>query len=206
MTETPDTPTTIAEEASEDPHLTDAELAELFGDDAVMLAGGAWRIETLADADWALRRCGDLQAELAENEALLAKAVERLEARHSTLAMRIRRGLEFFTAKLREYAEQHRADLLKGGKRKSRALLNGTLGWRKKGGGLKVLDEAALLDWCRRQPVESGLLRVKEEPALAEVRRHFKESGEVADGCEPEPERDEFEAKPLKGDADAAEH
>ena len=151
---------------------------------------GPWEIENLGSLAWALERMGDLMAEAEENEALKLQAVARLEARVGQLNARAKAGLAFFESRIRSYMASHRDELLKGGKKKSRALPAGTVGWRSKGGRLTVRDEAAALAWAKEQPVEADFVRVKFElnrKALAEL---FKTTGEVPAGCDVEPEED----------------
>lgn len=161
-------------------------------------ARDGWHISDLAGADWALSRIADLQQEISENEALEEAALLRLKSRAALLNERARRGIEFFTSRLREYAETHRDELLKGGKKKSRALMNGSIGWAKKGGGLAVLDADELLGWASTQPAEKGFVRVKSAPALDAIKEHVKATGEIPPGTDLKPEFEEFIAKPTE--------
>jgi len=77
--------------------------------------------------------------------------------------------------------------LLKGGSKKSRTFPAGSVGWRKVASKLKVVDEAAALDWARADGNPS-LIRVKVELNRAALGEHFKSTGEVPPGCEVEPE------------------
>jgi phage host-nuclease inhibitor protein Gam len=151
-----------------------------------------WAIRTPADADWALSRIGHLQREQQENEAMLREAVARLEARVATLNGRLQHGVRFFEWKLGLYARDNREAIVGTGKKKSRNYLHGRIGWRKKGGGLKVVDEAALLKWCQEQPPEAGVLRITEAPALKAVKELVEKTGELPPGVEQEDERDEL--------------
>lgn len=157
-----------------------------------------WHILDLATADWTLSRLADLQQEIAENRKLEEEAILRIRGRATKLQERAERGIAFFESRLREYAESHREELLKGGKKKSRNLMHGSIGWRKAGGGLSVVDPAALLAWAREQPVELELLRIKEEPALAAIKVLHSTTGEVPPGTDLKPEFEEFIAKPLE--------
>lgn len=172
----------------------DASPPESYIDDEEPAVSNVWTIQSLEDADWALKRIGDLEQEVAENQKVFDKALLRLKLRQAQLSKRANSGIAFFTFKLQAYAEAHRAELIKG-KKKSRALLHGSLGWRKTGGGLEVTDKEALLVWARAQPVESELLRITEAPAIANLQKHFKETGEVPPGTEPKPEVDVFTLK-----------
>jgi phage host-nuclease inhibitor protein Gam len=161
-------------------------------------AGGVWLPENEADLDWALKRICDLRAEIAENDRILEAHLARLELRRQTLNARLQRGVDFFESVAKSYAFVHRDRLLKGGKKKSRSLPHGTVGWRKAGGGLEVKDSKALLEWAKGQPPELGLVRTKEEPAMSEVQKLHKETGEVPPGTDVKPETEELYVKTLE--------
>lgn len=161
-----------------------------------------WRISDLATADWALSRVGDLQREIDENEALAEAARDRITLKTQILNERVHRGVEFFKRHLEAFAQSHRELLLGGGKKKSRSMLHGSLGFRKAGGGLEVQDREALLDWARLQPIESGVLRITEEPNLVEIKREFKRMGELPPGTDLAPETEEVVIKAESGGSD----
>lgn len=171
---------------------TGAEALELYLDSEDESVATGWRIEDLTSADWALKRVGDLEREIAENEKVLTATVERAKARTEKLNARAANGVRFFTWALQAYAEAHRGELI-AGKKKSRALLHGVLSWRKTGGGLVVTDETRLLEWARAH----SRIRVKESPALDEIKKDFKDAGVVPDGMDVEPEGEKFVAKPV---------
>lgn len=151
---------------------------------------GPWEIENLGSLQWALERMGDLMAEVEENEALKLQAVARLESRVGQLNARARAGLVFFQARILSYMARARPELLKGGKKKSRALPSGTIGWRTKGGRLTVRDEVTALAWAKDQPVEADFVRVKFELNRKALQDLFKATGEIPPGCDVEPEED----------------
>lgn len=150
--------------------------------------GSTWRIETIQSADWALARMAELQAEAESIDALAKAAKERIEKRAELLKARVARGLDYFRYKLLEYAVTHRTAILGGSKKKSRAFIHGTIGWRKVGGRLYVTDPDALRAWLSTQTVESGLYRMKIEPEMAEIQRRFKEDGVIPPGMNMESE------------------
>ena len=183
----------LAAEPGPDERYVDSE------DDSVR--DGYWRIENVQSLDWALSRIADLEREQAENAAIVEEHIQRLRLRLERLNAKAERGLRFFRSQVQAYADAHRHELLGGGKKKSRALPHGMVGWRKKGGGLTVVDREALLSWCRKQDVELGLIRIKEEPAVDEVKRAFKSLGEVPPGCDVEEEREELIIKTTSEEA-----
>lgn len=154
-----------------------------------------WSIQNLETADWALGRIADMQREIEENKVLEAAALTRVKLRAGLLNEKAMRGIRFFESRLQAFAEANRELLLKGGKKKSRDLINGVLSWRKTGGKLEVKDATALLEWARVQPVETGVLRITEAPALDEIKKLFKTTGELPPGTDISPEGEEFQVK-----------
>lgn len=155
----------------------------------------AWRIDDLSTADWALKRIQELQMETEEITAVELQRIAEINARAKKLRERAERGIAFFEAKLREFAETHRDLLLKGGKQKTRNLIHGSIGWKKKPGTPRVADENTLLTWAIRQPPEKGFLRVIEEPAWDVIKQHVKLTGEVPPGVEVTEDEERFVVK-----------
>lgn len=151
-----------------------------------------WEVRDLSSLDWALSRIADLEAERAENEQLKQEAIARIEAKAEKLNRSVDHGLAFFRSRVAVYAHTHRAELLKGGKKKSRKLPHGTIQFKKVGGGYEVTDAEALLAWARQQPAEAEVLRIREEPALAAIKKHVESTGEVPPGLEERPESEEI--------------
>lgn len=152
-----------------------------------------WRIESLGEADWALERLAHHRREIAEALELEKLAIQRIRERTAKLTAEAQRGVRFFEGQLQAYAATNRHQLM--GTMKSRKLTHGTLGWRTKPEGHVVTDEAALLEWCRKQPLEADVLRIKEEPALAVIWAHIKRTGEDVPGTAPEPATEVFYVK-----------
>lgn len=157
-----------------------------------------FRIKDSADLDWALARLGALRKEVAENNAAAAQAVFRINARRDRLNATVERGIAFFTAQIAFFCEQNRKTLLGGGKKKSRALIHGTVGWKKTGGAPVIRDQEALLKWAQAQSYELGFLRIKEEPAWDAIKEHAKTTGELPPGVELSPEAETFEVKTVE--------
>lgn len=165
-------------------------------DDELGVAEG-WRIADLGGVDWALERLGEAMAQIAENEELMTRAIERLRLRVEAINRPLRFKAAFFEAAVLGYAQTHREDLLKGGKKKSREFPCGTVGFRKGGGRLTVVDETAALAWAKQQPLELELYRVKVELSKSGLNKHFSGTGEVPNGCEVEPEVETAYVKPA---------
>lgn len=164
-------------------------------------AGPGWHIGDIESLDWALSRIADLQREIAENERVAEAAKIRIDSRTALLNARAVRGVEFFEGRIREYALLHRKDLLGGGKKKSRTLAHGSVGWRNRGGGFKCNDKDSLLAWARQQPVELGFVRLKEEADWSAIKAYCETSGEVPPGVDVEPEAEELQVKAISLEA-----
>lgn len=149
-----------------------------------------WQVENLGSLEWAMSRIADLEAERDEVQAATLDAVHRVEARGAALVQKVERGVHFFRGQVLRYIEAHRGELLKGGARKSRTLIYGTVGWRSGGGRLKAIDKDALAAWAAAQPVELGLYRVKVEPDMKAIQAYAKRTGEVPPGTEYETEHE----------------
>ena len=176
-------------EATEAPRL---ELVAPYVDEEnEQAAEGRWEIDSLSSLDWALMRLAALERQVSANEELAAERIRDIERRTLRLNAKLTDGLRFFRAAIARYAEGHREELLGGGRKKTRELIHGSVGWRKRPAGLEVKDAAALLSWAQQQPVETGVLRIKEEVALAEVKKLAK-GGEVPPGCALLPESEEL--------------
>ena len=138
---------------------------EVLDDDGTQLQAG-WRIRDISEADWALKRIAEAERQVEQNEMMKAAEVHRAEKRLAKINERPLKDAAFFRAHLEAWANEHRAELLTG-KSKTRKLLNGALSWRKTGGGLKVIDVAALLRWADGRPEVDYLFRTKKEPVVS---------------------------------------
>jgi phage host-nuclease inhibitor protein Gam len=158
-----------------------------------------WRVDSLESLDWALSRMADLQEEMAENERLLKEAIQRARLKTMALNERLAKGLDFFERQVRSYVEPHKQLLLKSGKKKTRVFLHGSISWRTKSARLEVKDAEAALEWARTQPVESGVLRIKEELDKRAVGALHEKTGELPPGCELTEETEELSINPIQG-------
>lgn len=171
---------------------------DVYTDEADPSITEAWQVTDLHLADAALARLGELERERAEDGELTKRAVERILLRQQLRNEKRERGIAFYRVRLEAYAATHRAELLTG-KKKSRELPNGVISWRKVPEGLEVRDPVALLEWARNQPIESGVLRIKEEAALGEITKAFRATGEVPPGTEVKPESEKLSIEALGG-------
>lgn len=158
--------------------------------------GPHWQIETLADADFALRRQGECLAEAAEVDAMERAAIAQIRARADKIRKAAMVGAGFFEAKVLAWMERNRDGIVKG-KKKSRSLLHGTVGWRSSTERLAVEDEAAVEEWLRMLPRDSPLARWKVEPAMQAINEEFKTAGIVPPGFKVVPSEDTPYVKPA---------
>jgi phage host-nuclease inhibitor protein Gam len=177
------------------------QIESVYVDDEDRTVFGPWTIATTVDLDWALSRLGALEAEMASLQAQVTAAEGRLRERADYLTAKIHHGVMFFRAKIEEHAVKNRESLLGGGKKKSRALLNGTVGWRKTQGKLEVLDKQAFLAWLERHPKEAGLYSVRIVPIMDALKDHYLRTKSIPPGCQWVDETDSFyvTAHPLDG-------
>jgi phage host-nuclease inhibitor protein Gam len=157
-----------------------------------------WSIPDLATLEWALERLSAVKAQIRENDELTKQALERFQLRVESLKRAPLAQAEFLETAILAYATGHRAELLKGGKKKSREFPGGTVGWRKGGGRLQVLDEAKALEWAKQQPLELGLYHVEVKLSKSGLSEYFKTSGEVPPGCDVDEETETAYVKPAE--------
>ena len=155
-----------------------------------------WRIDGLSSLDWALGKLGAAEAELAALVELRNRAVNRLDAQVKLAGSAARHAVEYFTAQVAVYCGAHREELLTG-KKKSRALPCGTVGWRAKGGRLQVVDEDAVAAWATAQAV-AGIVTMRPVIDKAALTKHLDATGEVPPGCTLEDATDELYIKPAE--------
>lgn len=161
-----------------------------------------WRVTSLVDADRSLARQKQLCARKAENMALYEAAIARANAWLEKQNKGIEYGLALHRAKVEEWAQSHRAELLKGGKvgAKSRSLPNGRVGWRAKPEKFEVQNKDALAQWAIRQDpsLEHGLVDVQPRPVMAEIKRYCQSKNLIPDGVVIEPAREDFVCTPAE--------
>lgn len=155
-----------------------------------------WRIGELTEADWAFQRMQELEAQIAAVEKQKEAAIARIEKRAAELEEKAARGIAFFKEHLSEFGEREKRQLLTG-KRKSRDLVHGVIGWRakNKGGKLRWVDEDLTIAWAKSRPVEEGLYRVKYELEKTAIEKVARAENIIPPGCELLTETDEIYVK-----------
>jgi phage host-nuclease inhibitor protein Gam len=148
-----------------------------------------WRIDSLGALDWALAKLAGIEREQDENGKLAEAAIFRVRAWLIKENSKLIASEAFFRGHVAAYANEHRAELLGDGKKKTRELPNGKLSWRRSGGGLKVVDEEMAIAWCRSEGLQKFVIQTPtlDLPGL----RHWVSGGGVAPpGTERVPESD----------------
>jgi hypothetical protein len=110
-----------------------------------------------------------------------APRVAKLSARYATL----------------ERVVCHLAAVSDFGSKKSARLAFGEFGRRAKKAAVKIIDEAIALAWARANAPSLVERKTVEKLPHANVAKWFGETGELPEGCEFIPERDEPFAKPA---------
>ena len=136
-----------------------------------------WQPASLTDVDWLLETMGEIDAETAVNQRIADAATQRILDRLDKANGTLKRQRDYLESLARHYSAEHRTEIIRG-KGKTKKLPNGDLSWRKTGGRLKLDDapdaEEKLLAWAMAQEERGaiGLVRVKREPAVAEIQKH----------------------------------
>jgi phage host-nuclease inhibitor protein Gam len=173
------------------------ELEPLYQDEAdPAVRSGGWTIQTNASLEWSLGRLAAIRAEITDIEEATVQAVQRIHARRDYLIGKAQHGISFFTAQIARYASEKRNELLGGSNRKSRVMLHGTIGWRKRAGRLVVVDEAALKAWLTDQN-DVNLYRVKVEPEMKALQELYAQTGQIPPGMEYQVEQEKFYVEPV---------
>ena len=128
--------------------------------------------------------------------ALYDDAKRRLDAKRDQLLDKVQRGIAFFESRITRYAEENRDALLGGGAKKSVALLNGVVGWRRRTGRVVVEDEKALVEWLQAQP-NTDLYRVKVEPQMVAIQDLYKRTKQIPPGCVYQEEYEKLYIEPA---------
>lgn len=174
--------------------MTDA-IEPFYEDEERPEVKGPWRVESVTDLDWAMRRMAQLAAEHRSIWLQAAAESDCIAQRVTKLTAKLQHGIAFFEAKIAEYA-LGRKDKLLTGQRKSRDMLHGRIGWRQQPGRLTVTDPVALATWLAAQEDET-LYRKKIQPEMAALNALHAKDGTVPPGCEYQPAQDEFYTDPI---------
>ena len=144
----------------------------------------------LKSANWAVRKINECRAYVEQVKAWAAIETARAKSDEARLTAH-------FGAQLQAVAQSE----LEGAKRKSIALPSGSIGFRKHAETLEVQDEAAAIEWARANCPEA--VKITERLTKTELMAHFRENGELPDGCVYVHEGEEFFVRPnTKGEVE----
>jgi phage host-nuclease inhibitor protein Gam len=145
--------------------------------DADLVPGShGWTIENLGQVDRSLARMRELETRRQQNAEIAKAAVDRVERWLAKQNAGLDFAVALHAAKIGEYAEGHRKELLTGAKKgaKSRSFPNGRVGWRNQPEKFEVTDKDALVSWALRTDPDGsrGLVDVSPRPVMAEIKRY----------------------------------
>lgn len=150
-------------------------------------------------ANWALRKIGQMQKQIEDNNALAVAEIDKIEAWNKQENQKSKDGIDYFQGLLSYYALSKReADP----KFKSLKLPNGKIAFRKQQPKWS-LDEEKVIQ-SLKDANASDLIKVTEKPKLADIKKAFQvkdgkaidmETGEVVEGITIEDQPDTFGVK-----------
>lgn len=150
--------------------------------------------------EWAMGVLAEAEENKARINAAAEEAFARIVARRDDLLRKVDGSAQFLRFAVETYAREHRKELLHG-KAKTVDLIHGAIQFRATPEALKVENEAAALEWCRAQPVESDLVRVSYDINKKALNAHVKASGEIPPGCAVVPASETIHVKPQQPEA-----
>ena len=138
-----------------------AEVAEFVGQHGAKVPAPVraepWRIKSLGEADWAMRRLAEAEARVQQYRdevALWNDALRRIESAE-----------QFFHDRLTEWALAERTK-----DRKSFPLAHGTVSTREQGEAIEVVDEDAIVTHAESSADLAGAVKVTKKWSLAEMK------------------------------------
>ena len=150
------------------------------------LAPPGWAVRSTADVNFAFSCKQESEAEIASIDAQLADLIALATARADSIKAKHQSRAAFFTARLVDYVEAHKGELLIG-KKRSHEFLGGTVAWRKKPAKVVVTDKEALVSWLTENG-DPALMRVTVAPDLKAIDASIQASGVLPPGLDLEPE------------------
>jgi plasmid replication initiation protein len=136
--------------------------------------------------DWRLRRIRQEREQQLRNTDIARAEIERYTKWLDEANATHQHSIDYLT-------EQVRMAVLSGydfGKKKSRKLPNGTIGFSLKGGGVSITDMAAAVAFAREVGIE-----VKESVGVSKVKEYMESTGKPLPFVEVEEKRDVFYVK-----------
>lgn len=134
-----------------------------------------WRIKTDLDADWALDKIREEQAEYHRFEMVVNEKIEQLEASLQKKKEQSDRSVDFFTAKLKEYFDTVPHKTTKT--QETYGLPSGKLVLKKQNPKF-VMDDEQLTAWVEKNAPEC--LKIKKSTDWAGLKKAIKVAGDKA--------------------------
>lgn len=144
-----------------------------------------------ATASLVLREIAETEADLERHDQALQAEIAMLRARYERLTARARARSVRLHGVAMEIAR--RMDF---GKKKSRAVGYGVIGFRTKPEHLSIEDDAAALAWARTHAPELVEIRTVEKLPQKKLAGYFAATGDLPPGCAWVPAIEEFYVKP----------
>src|SRR5690625_439582 len=161
-----------------------------------------FRVENDQAANWALRKIGQLNDQIDDNNALAQSEIDKIEQWNKEVNSTINNSIDYFQSLLAQYAADKKAE---DPKFKSLKLPNGNFGFRKRQPKWNYDNEKVVQ--ALEKAEMNDLIRVKKEPAKADIKKAFAvndgqvinpQTGEVIEGITIEEQADSFTLKVRK--------
>lgn len=137
-----------------------------------------WRVTTVADADWALRKISEAERELAAATEYAEAYIAKIKCWLDREKARARHAVAFFEGELERYA----LDAIAPGQRKqSISTPSGKFGFRRAPGKIVVDNDGAVLDHLTVVGWDD-CVRVRRSVDKAALKKRFQATGELVPG------------------------
>ena len=145
---------------------------------------------TEIEANRMVRAITKANREVEKIEAQAKDEIDLITRRANELKEANMQKVNFLTARFTPILEEYAKQELGNGKTRSIKLLSGTVGFRKSPMKLEVLDEAQAMAWAKTHLKDA--VKVTEFLLKTPILEHFKETGEMPDGCDKVDPKDNF--------------
>jgi len=156
----------------------------------------AFTIQDDQAANWALRKIGQMQKQIEDNNALAVAEIDKIEAWNKQENQKSQDGIDYFQGLLSYYALKKKEE---DPKFKTLKLPNGKLSFRKQQPKWNYDDEAVVQ--ALKQAKLDDFIQVKESPKKADIKKAFSvagdkvvnpDTGEIVEGITVEEREDKF--------------
>jgi phage host-nuclease inhibitor protein Gam len=147
-----------------------------------------FKIETLDQAEWAMRKIERARKEIARFDEAAQKVIDKIKARVEILAKSHKHTIESMTVLLEPWVS---LEIAKQGKKRSYNMIGGTAGYRSSPNSIEITDEAAAIQWLEEHKA-IGCVVIKKVVVKKAVHDLIKAKGEIPDGIEVKPGETKF--------------